>query len=119
MDIGANMLEAGIAFTSKSIGCFVSFVGFRVLEPHVHFPDRLSPHRNFPVCKRLIRRLLSTDERASLITRIFSDPDEAEAAKRLCGDDAQSFVDVLDEVLVHWYISEERISDLISMFCFR
>ena len=65
-----------------------------------------------------MRRSLSTDERVSLIMRIFSDPDEAEAAKRLCGDDAQSFVDVLDEVLAHCPILEERTSALISNFCF-
>lgn len=51
-----------------------------------------------PAWKRLTKRLISTDERVSLITSIFSDHDEAEAVKRLRGDDAQSFIDAIDEM---------------------
>ena len=49
----------------------------------------------------MINRPLAKDERISLITDIFSDRDETEVVKCLSGDDAQSFVDVIDEVLPH------------------
>ena len=42
---------------------------------------------------------LASDDQISLITDIFSDRDEIEVVKHLYGDDAQSFVDVIDEVL--------------------
>jgi len=38
------------------------------------------------------------DERISLITDIFSDRDETEVVRHLCGDDAQTFVNIIDEV---------------------
>ena len=41
---------------------------------------------------------LGTDERISLITDIFGN-NKIEMVERLCEDDAQSFVDVVDEVL--------------------
>ena len=52
----------------------------------------------------MIDRPFATDQRIPLITTIFSDPDEAEAVKRLCGDDAQSFIDVIDEVFPLLYL---------------
>ena len=54
---------------------------------------------NTPAWKCLIERSLTPDECTSLIADIFSDRDEAEAVKHLHGDNAQSFVDVIDEVL--------------------
>ena len=72
-----------------------------VIEPRLYWTDR-SPQRSSttPAWKRLISRSLTTDERVSLITAIFKSPDdnEIEEVRRLCGDDAQSFVDVIDEV---------------------
>ena len=59
-----------------------------------------------PAWKRLIDRPLATDECISLIAGIFSDRGEAEAIKHLQGDDAQSFVDVIDEVPPHSFISK-------------
>ena len=58
-----------------------------------------------PAWKRLITRPLISSERISLITEIFSHRDEIKAVKRLRGDDAQSFVDVVDEVLLHSFMS--------------
>jgi len=55
--------------------------------------------RGIPAWKRLIDRPLARDKRISLIIYLFSDREETEAAKRLRGNDAQSFVDVIDEVL--------------------
>ena len=62
--------------------------------------------------KRLINRPLSADERISLITTIFSDRNETEAVSHLCGDDAQSFVDVIDEVFHRSYIEWDGTVDL-------
>ena len=60
-----------------------------------------------PAWRRLIDRLPAADERISLITDMFSDHDETEAIERLHGDDAQSFVDVIDEVFPHSFVSKE------------
>ena len=43
---------------------------------------------------------LAKDERISLITDVFSDHDEIQAVGHLRGDDAQSFVNVIDEVFL-------------------
>ncbi|KAF9647762.1 kinase-like protein [Thelephora ganbajun] len=69
-------------------------------EAHLR-PQALEILRAFgiPVWKSLINCPLAMDERISLITVIFSDRKETEAVKRLRGDDAQSFVDVIDEML--------------------
>lgn len=64
-------------------------------------------HSDPPAWKRLISDPLSADERASLITSIFSDPDLIEVVGNLLRDDAQTFVDVVDEVNTH-KISCER-----------
>ena len=46
----------------------------------------------------MITHTLNTYERISLATAIFSDDNQAEMVKNLSGDDAQGFIDVLDEV---------------------
>ena len=56
---------------------------------------------SLPAWKRLIDHPLSTDERIPLIESIVSDRDEAEIIGRLHGDDAQAFIDVIDEVSVY------------------
>ena len=48
-----------------------------------------------------------TDERITLITELFSDRLEIEAAGCLSEDDAQSFVNVVDEVFLHSFTSED------------
>ena len=52
-----------------------------------------------PEWKRLISHPLPVDERISLIMAIFSGDNEADTVNRLHGDDAQTFADVIDEVL--------------------
>ena len=47
---------------------------------------------------RLITCPLTTHQRTSLITDIFSDRDEVEEVSYLSGNDAQAFIDVTDEV---------------------
>lgn len=54
--------------------------------------------RRIPAWKRLIDRPLDPNDRISLITEIFADREEIETVRRLRGEDAQSFIDVIDEV---------------------
>ena len=49
--------------------------------------------------KRLVDLPSTSDERISLITDIFLDRDVTEVAGLLHGEDVQSFVDAIDEVL--------------------
>ena len=56
---------------------------------------------NPPAWKRLIDPNLSTDKRVDLMTSIFRDRDELEVFEYFSGNDAQVFVDVVDEVSVH------------------
>lgn len=46
----------------------------------------------------MIRGTLTTDERVSLITIVLSDEDECERVRNISGDDAQAFIDMIDEV---------------------
>ena len=58
-----------------------------------------------PEWKHLISRPLPTDKRASLIAAIFSDSSRTDVVKHLHGDDAQTFVDVIDEVLLLFHLT--------------
>jgi len=49
-----------------------------------------------PVWKGLIRNTLTTRERVSLITTIFSDSNRVETPRHLSRDDAQTFIDMID-----------------------
>ena len=62
--------------------------------------------------KRSIDHPIATDKRISSITAILSNRFVAEAVKRLSRDDAQAFVDVVDEVLFHSSIQEKWLTDL-------
>jgi hypothetical protein len=53
---------------------------------------------NTPACKRLIRRAFTLRELPSLIGAILSSKDENDTVRCLHGDDAQAFIDVIDEV---------------------
>ena len=50
-----------------------------------------------PAWKRLISYTLTINERISLITTILLDNNQVEMVRNLSGDDAQTFVDMLDE----------------------
>ena len=58
----------------------------------------LPPNSNTPACRRLIIRAFAPHELPSLAEAIFSSKDEANIIRGLRRDDAQTFVDVLDEV---------------------
>jgi len=64
---------------------------------HQPFPPTVDPP-NLPAWKRLISHPPAQSERAPLITAIFADNNEVEMVRNLCGDDAQTFVDLVDEV---------------------
>lgn len=64
----------------------------------IRWSDRFLKSSRLPGWERLINRPHTTDERISLITDIFSDPDQTEVIQDLRGDNAQSFIDVVDEV---------------------
>ena len=53
---------------------------------------------DIPAWRRLISRPHTTDERISLVTEIFSDSNEIQVVKCLREDDAQVFIDMIDEV---------------------
>ena len=62
------------------------------------WPKRFLIRSGVPAWRRLIDCPLITNECTSLITVLLSDRDEVEAIKRLSIAEAQSFVDVLDQV---------------------
>ena len=53
-----------------------------------------------PTWKWLITHPFLMHERIALITSIFSDRNEVEVVGHLSGDDAQAFVDVIDEASI-------------------
>jgi len=63
---------------------------------------------NTPACGRLIRRAFAPHELPSLIEVIFSGKGEGDAIRCLPGDDAQIFVDVIDEVRPTYVRSSPR-----------
>jgi len=68
-------------------------------DPTLHQPLFLiADPIKIPAWKRLASPTITTDERISLITGIFSDHKEIELVRNLCGDDAQTFIDLVDEV---------------------
>ena len=72
----------------------------------MHRPDLFLTCSGVPAWKRVVDLPLASDEQISLIADIFTDRDETEVVKCLYGDDAQSFVDVLDKVLPYSSVSE-------------
>ena len=61
-------------------------------------PDRVLVCSGPPTWKRLVIRPLVTHKCIPLIAVIFSDKNEIRAVQSLRGDDAQAFIDVIDEV---------------------
>jgi len=53
---------------------------------------------DLPAWKQLTSSTLETHKRIPLVRTVFSDSEEVEIVGHLCGDDAQTFVDVIDEV---------------------
>ena len=68
-------------------------------HPHVSLAVLIT-FSNPPAWKRLIDPALSMNERADLMTSIFSDRDELEVFEYLSGNDAQAFIEVIGEVSI-------------------
>lgn len=49
----------------------------------------------------MISHTLAAHERRSLVATIFSDHDQIKMVEHLSGDDAQNFIDVVDEASLH------------------
>lgn len=67
---------------------------------------------NTPVCQRLIEHLFTPDDLPSMIEAVFSSTDEGDTIRRLYGDDAQTFIDVVDEV--HSAFSSHHETDPVN-----
>jgi len=107
------MLGSGTSSASTSVTDFVQFVSFD-LSGNVHLrPDRFAGYR-ISAWKRSVGQPIAIDKRISLITAIFSNRSVAEAVKCLSTEDAQAFVDVVDEVLPHSSIRGKWLTDLTS-----
>ena len=72
-----------------------------------------------PAWKQLLSPTLATHKRIPLITTIYSTSDEVEIARNLFGDDAQTFVDVIDEVSIHTFSpqQDESVCPLFTLLC--
>jgi len=83
------------AETSVSENCAYSAPPCRPYAEH-----QLLRFLNFDVLAygRLIKRAFTPHELPSLIEATLSSEDEGDAIRRLLGDDAQAFIDVIDEV---------------------
>lgn len=53
---------------------------------------------DLPAWKQLTSSNLATHKRIPLVRTVFSDREEVKIVGHLCGDDAQTFVDMIDEV---------------------
>ena len=63
-----------------------------------------------PAWKHLINSTLAANKRIPLILAMFSDHHEIEIAGHLCRDDAQAFVNIIDEVSLHTRSPEKNES---------
>jgi len=98
MDDDAKMLGSGSSTATTSVANSMRLVSFD-FSGTTHL--RLYQFTGYRISawKCSINRLIATDKHISLITAVFSGRYVAEAVKRQCEDDAQAFVDVVDEVL--------------------
>jgi len=111
MDDDTEMLGPGSQSTSTSVADFVRLVSFDLSETARLRSDQFTGCR-ISAWKRSIDRPIAIDKRISLITAIFSNRGVAEVVKRLSRDDAQAFVDVVDQVILHPLIQGKWLTDL-------
>jgi len=105
MDDDSAMLGSGTSSAPTSIANIVRLVSFDLSGNAYLRPDRFAGYR-ISVWKRSVDQPIAIDKRISLITAIFSNHRVADAVKCLCREDAQAFVDVIDEVLSHFSVRE-------------
>jgi len=105
VEIDATLLGPRTSLASGSLGSLAN-------SPHpVRFSFILTTIRRqldcslmfseVPAWKRLISHPLAAHERISLINTIFLDNNQVEMVGRLQGEDAQTFIDIIDEVSPH------------------
>jgi len=96
VEVDATLLGSEAQLAPGSFRTFASpshHVSFSFIPAIMCSPaDRFLVCRKHPPWKRLLSRTLATDERTSLITRIFSDRGEVGMVMQLSGDDAQAFI---------------------------
>jgi len=113
VDVGATLLESGPTRTAGGFGSFASsfhHVRFSLIPAIVHLlTDRFLACSKHPPWKQLITHALATDERISLIAKMFSDRDEVGTVVQLSKDDAQPFIDVIAGVCPHNFTLKGQI----------
>jgi len=96
VEVDATLLGSEAQLAPRSFRSFANsshHVSFSFIPAIVRSPaDRFLACRTHPPWKRLLSRTLSTDERTSLITKIFSDRDEVGMVMQLFGGDALAFI---------------------------
>lgn len=72
-----------------------------ILSPdsNVRAPLSLDANADLTACQRLVMRSVAPSELISQIEAVFSGGDESDMVHSLHGDDAQIFIDVIDEAL--------------------
>ena len=96
MEVYSTMLDPGSSPSSACVAGLVSVSfspGTNASRPHLPLT-----YSGVPVWKRIVELPAASDKQISLIKAMFSDHDEVEEAKNLGGDDAQSFIEAMDEV---------------------
>jgi hypothetical protein len=84
---------------SEILLVFFPLVSRSFWQSYAHWLERFAVCSEDPAWKRLTSHPLTTPERISLITRIFSDDHEVGVAEMLSEDDAQNFIDVVYGVM--------------------
>ena len=113
MDDDAAMLGSGTSSASTSVADFVWLVSLNLSGTTYLRPDQFTGYR-ISAWKRSVGQPIAIDKRISLITAVFSDRRVAEVAKRLSKDDAQAFVDMVDEVLPRSSVQGKWLTGLNS-----
>jgi len=96
MEADATLLASAAPLTPGSFGSFAyssRHVSFSFIPVIIRSPaDRFLARRKQPPWKQLLSHTLTTEERTSLITKVFSDRGEVGVVMQLSGDDAQAFI---------------------------
>ncbi|KAF9644872.1 kinase-like protein [Thelephora ganbajun] len=93
----ANLHDEAVSTPPTTPGLAVAHSRSPPCPPH----SFIHSNAGSPGWKLLISNPLTTDERTSLLTTIFSNRDEVRVIENLSGDDAQNFIDVTYEVRSH------------------
>ena len=87
---GTTTVSAAQSGTSSALPSLIFRATPTVLSSFLYFDT--------PAFQRLISRSFNPDELPSLVETVFSSREQAEVIRSLIKDDAQTFIDVTDEV---------------------